>query len=375
MNDRASQAVATMHAAVLDTPGANLRVELVPRPQVRPHDVIVKVEACGVIPNMNHVLSGPARLFLPPLPAVVGLDAAGVISEVGANVTHLKPGNRVYINPVLSCGTCRQCRAGRDQLCVDMTFRGYFGFTPGSEQLQRQYPWGGYSEFTLAPARQIVPLPDNVSFEQAARFGYLGSSYAALKRAEVKAGSWVLINGITGTLGVGAALFALGMGASRILGIGRNRELLAKVKALAPHRMEVLAVGDRPIAEWARSHTDGYGPNALIDCTTRTTPPSLFEDALSSMQKGGIAVSVGGLADKIGIAPNSFVRTEWQLRGSCWFSASDAEEMAELIDRGVVDLTSLECQRFTLPDINAALDAVRNSPGGFTNVVVSPETS
>jgi alcohol dehydrogenase len=374
MNDRGPQPSTTMRAARLYAPGEKLRVETMPRPQVRPHDVIVEVKACGVIPNMNHVLSGPARLILPPLPAVVGLDAAGVISEVGANVTRFKPGDRVYINPLLSCGTCRQCRAGRDQICVDMTFRGYFGFTPGSERLQREYPWGGYSEYTLAPARNLVPLRDNVTFEQAARFGYLGSSYAALQQAQVRAGSWVLINGATGTLGVGAVLFALGMGASRILGLGRNRDLLAKIKALAPHRIDVLAGGDQPIAEWARACTDGYGPNAVVDCTTRSTPSTLLEQAFTSMQRGGIAVSVGGLAEKMSLTPNIVMNNEWQLRGSCWFATSDAEEMAELIGRGVVDLGSLECRRFALDDINAALDVVRDNPGGFTNVVVTPKT-
>jgi alcohol dehydrogenase len=363
-----------MRAARLHAPGEKLRVEDVPRPHVRPHDVVVEVKACGVIPNMNHVLSGPARLVLPPLPAVVGLDAAGVVREVGGNVARFKPGDRVYINPLLSCGTCRQCRAGHEKICQDMTFRGYFGFTPGSERLQREYPLGGYSEYTLAPARNLAPLPANVTFEQAARFGYLGSSYAALKQAKVRAGSWVLINGATGTLGVGAVLFALGMGASRILGLGRNRDLLAQVKALSPNRIEVLAIGGRPIAEWARACTDGYGPNAIVDCTTRTTHTTLLEESFSSLQRGGIAVSVGGLADKINLTPNIVMNNEWQLRDSCWFSTADAEEMAELIGRGVVCLDMLECRRFPLDEINAALDAVSNNPGGFTNVVVMPGT-
>jgi alcohol dehydrogenase len=363
-----------MQAARLHVPGEPLHVESVPRPQVRPHDVVVEVRACGVIPNMNHVLSGPARLVLPPLPAVVGLDAAGVITEVGTSVARFKPGDRVYINPLLSCGTCRQCRAGHDDICQDMTFRGYFGFTPGSERLQREYPWGGYSEYTLAPARNLAPLPASVTFEHAARFGYLGSSYAALKQAEVRAGSWVLINGATGTLGVGAVLFALGMGASRILGLGRNRDLLARVKALSPNRIDVLAIGDRPIAEWARACTDGYGPHAIVDCTTRMTPATLFEEAFSCLQRGGIAVSVGGLAEKINLTPNIVMNNEWQLRGSCWFRTSDAEEMAELIGRGVVDLSTIESRRFPLDDINTALDAVRNNPGGFINVVVTPST-
>jgi len=361
-----------MKAARLYSPGEPLRVEDVAKPEVRPHDVVVEVAACGVIPNMNAVLAGLPSLYLPPLPAIVGLDAAGMVTEVGAGVTRVKPGDRVYINPLLSCGACRYCRTGRDHLCVSMTFRGYFGFTPESERLYKEYPWGGYSEFTLAPEGNLVLLPSGVTFEQAARFGYLGTSYAALKQGGTRAGSWILINGVTGTLGVAAAIFALGMGASRVLGIGRNREILDRVKALSPHRISTLALGDEPIGKWIRAHTDDDGPDLILDCTTRTTPSSILQEAMSCLQKGGVAVTIGGLAEKLGIPTNHFVRSEWQFRGSCWFRTFDAEEMAEMANRGVVDLSVFDTQVFALKDINTALAAVRAGSSGFSNVVVSP---
>ena len=94
-------------------------------------------------------------------------------------------------------------------------------------------------------------LPDTVSFDAAARFGYLGTSFAALRLGGVGAGSVVAVNGVTGTLGVGATLHALAMGA-RVLGIGRNREVLSQIKALAPSpsRIDTLALGDTPVTEW-----------------------------------------------------------------------------------------------------------------------------
>jgi len=362
---------ATMMAAVLHAAGQPLRIERIPQPEVRPHDVIVKVEACGVIPNMNNVLAG-LRQTLPPLPAVVGLDAAGVVSEIGEFVTGLAPGDRVYINPTLSCGTCRHCHAGDSRLCSDMALRGYFGFTPGALNLMREYPWGGYAEYTLAPQRNLLKLPDGVTFEQAARFGYMGTAYAAVRQANIHPGSWVLINGATGTLGVSAVMFALASGASRILAVGRSCDALARVKALSPRRVVTLALGDEPLTGWIRAETGGYGPDVIIECTTQKTPPTVLQEALACLTKGGIAVNVGGLASEVGINPTRFMNSELHLRGSSWFEMSDIEEMAEIADKGIVDFSIFDTQAFSLNDIGRALDAVLEGQSGFTNVVVKP---
>ncbi|MGP0027055.1 MAG: hypothetical protein ACLPKE_27420, partial [Streptosporangiaceae bacterium] len=86
--------------------------------------------------------------------------------------------------------------------------------------------------------------PDTMSFEAAARLGYLGTAYAAMKKIGVGPGQTLLINGISGQLGLNAAQLALAMGATKILGTGRNAALLDRVKALAPGRIDVLAVAD-----------------------------------------------------------------------------------------------------------------------------------
>ena len=241
---------ASMRAARLHEPGQPLRIDTVEIPEPRSRDVLVQVKASGVIPNMNAIFSGRLWNHLPPLPASVGLDAAGVVVKVGSEVTDVAVGDRVYVNPWLSCGMCSYCRAGEPMLCEAAAFQGYFGFFPHSIRQLMAYPFGGFSEYMTASPQRLVLLPQQVTFDQAARFGYLGTSFAALRLGQVGGGSWIAINGITGTLGVGATLLALGMGATRILGVGRNRDVLARLKALAPDRIEVLTLGDASIAEW-----------------------------------------------------------------------------------------------------------------------------
>src|SRR4029077_95581 len=134
-----------------------------------------------------------------------------------------REGERVYVNPGRSCGSCRMCRSGPPHDFPSWTLRAYFG---RSQEIMRAYPYGGLAQFITAPASALVKLPDNVSFEAGARFGYFGTAYSAMKKIGVGPGRAVLINGISGQLGLNAALLALAMGSTKILGTGRNAKLL-----------------------------------------------------------------------------------------------------------------------------------------------------
>ncbi len=361
-----------MRAARLHEPGKPLRIESVAVPQIRPHEVLVRVEACGVISNMNAVFSGEYWYHLPPLPAIVGLDAAGVIEKTGEGVTEFKAGDRVYINPLLSCGNCHHCRNGNPTNCSFSAFRGYFAFSAQGVRLLEENPYGGFAEYTAAPAHNLVRLPLEVSFELGARWGYLGTSFAALEAGGTRGGSWVLVNGVTGILGVGAVLWALGIGAARVLGLGRNRDIMTRVKALAPRRIDTLALGERPIAEWTRERTDGIGADMLLDCTGRGSLPATTLDALAGLKPGGVAVNVSALTDPLPINPVKFMTAQLQYRGSNWFSVAQGQRMAEMARCGAVELDRIEPRVYPLAEVNDALAEVKKRPGGFVNIVVAP---
>lgn len=361
-----------MRAARLHTPGQPMQIDTVDRPIVHPTDVLIEVKSCGVIPNMNAIFSGTLWNRLPPLPAIVGLDAAGIVSEVGGEVDNVSVGDRVYVNPWLSCGTCYYCRTRSGLLCDNAAFQGYFGFFPSSEKLLRRYPYGGFSEFMTASPSRLVHLPASVTFDQAARFGYLGTSFSGLRFGGVGAGSWVAINGITGTLGVGATLLALAMGATRILGIGRNREILNQLKALAPARVDTLVLGDTPIDEWLRSRTDQLGVDVLLDCSGRAANVAHAREALTAVKRGGIAVTIGALSEPLAVDAMRFMNSRVQLRGSNWFTTGEAQLMAEMAGVGALDLGKWVTRAYPLARINNALEDVKARPGGFVNIVVHP---
>src|SRR5947208_939516 len=148
-----------MRTARLHEPGQPLRIDSVKRPQPRGNDVLIQVKSCGVIPNMNAIFSGKLWNHLPALPASVGLDAAGIVAEIGERVVDIRVGDRVYVNPWLSCGQCAYCRCGEPMLCSAAAFQGYFGFFPNSRPQLEAYPFGGFSEYMTASPSRLVKLP------------------------------------------------------------------------------------------------------------------------------------------------------------------------------------------------------------------------
>jgi ABC-type branched-subunit amino acid transport system ATPase component/D-arabinose 1-dehydrogenase-like Zn-dependent alcohol dehydrogenase len=267
----------TMLAARLYKVGEPMVLEQIPLPEPDSTEVRVRVKACNIVPNLANVLKMWTTWFpqlpLPRLPAIFGLDPAGVVDSVGSRVHNFKPGDRVYVNPGRYCGSCEPCRNGDLINCRSYAFCGYFGFSEGAKRVLDENPYGGLAEYMLAPQYSLVKIPDNLSFEAAARFGYLGTAYSAMRKVGVRAGSSMLVNGISGTLGIGCALFGLGMGATRILGTARNWPLLERVKALSPRRIEIFQMdAGRPIDDWVRELTDGEGVDLIPSIWKASSP-------------------------------------------------------------------------------------------------------
>lgn len=366
----------TMRAARLHGISEQFRVDTINVPQVRDTDVLVEVKAAGVVPNLRNVVTNYPKWFpylpLPKLPAIFGLDAAGVVASVGARVRNgIAPGDRVYVNPGLSCGSCKACRSGDNINCPAYTFQGYFGFGEGSQQLFEDYPYGGFGQYLTAPADNLVRLPESISFEQGARFGYLGTAYAALRKARFGAGQSVLVDGATGTLGLCAVLNALAMGAARVVGTGRNRQLLDELQALDKTRVITHSLEDGSTAERIMEVTDGFGVDTVISCLGPNAPAATVLDAVDGLRRGGTLVNIGGVAEAVALDPFKMMCLQKSYVGSLWFTSKDGEDMAAMADAGILDLSVFRHERYALDDINDALHATEQRQGGFTNVVVT----
>lgn len=367
----------TMKAARMHEVGGPLLIETLPTPKPGSMDVLVRVRSCGIVPNLGNILKNWPTWFphmpQPPLPAIFGLDPTGEVAAVGSQVHNIKVGDRVYVNPGRSCGTCRHCRRGDGLSCQHYAFQGYFGFSQHAMQTFGDYDTGGLGEYMTAPASAIVALPDNMSFDHAARLGYMGTGYSALKKAKAGPTDIILVNGISGTLGISCAVFGLGMGVKKILGTGRDKKLLEEIKALAPGRIEVHSINDGPIDAWARSHTlNGEGVDAFIDCNGPGAAQESFLQGLKSLRRGGTAVDIGAVGGDIPIDVHFMMDNNQRLIGSAWFTTSEGQEMADMVGSGVVDFSILETQSAPLDKVNEAISGIAVRHGGFSNFVIHP---
>jgi alcohol dehydrogenase len=365
-----------MLAARMHNVGEPMRLERVPLPEPGPEDVCVAVKACNIVPNLANILRHWTSWFphnpLPELPAIFGLDPAGVIDSVGSRVHGFRPGDRVYVNPGRYCGCCRACLRGDLINCRSYAFAGYFGFSEGSKDLLRDHPYGGLAQYMLAPRYSLVRLPDSVSFEQGARFGYLGTVYSALRKAKAGPGTTLLVNGITGTLGIGGALLGLALGVSRILGTGRNAQLLARVQALDPRRISVHSLERGPVDPWALQQTNGEGVDVYLDCLGPGAAFESMQQCFRALARGGIAVDIGAMAGALPFDIRSLMDRNQTLLGSAWFTAGEGEEMAALAQTGRFDLSVFEHVRHPLEKVNEAISGIATRNGGFSNFVIIP---
>lgn len=354
-----------MRAARLHASGDFFRLDAVPMPVLRPGDVLVRVAAASVMPNLRSVVADFRERFpflvMPRLPAIFGLDVTGVVAGVGTQVrAGPVPGDRVYVNPSLSCGVCEACRRADLEACASFTLLGCFGLGAESRPILEAYPYGGFGEYLVVPAANLVKLHDTTSFEQGARLGALGSAYAALRKAGFCAGQTVLVDGATGVLGLATVMVAAALGASRIFATGRNNALLSRLVRYDPTRIAAILLPDERVTDAVRTMTGGEGADVLVVARGASLRLAGTRDCLGGLRRGGKAIRIGGL-------------DQHEPCARCLgFTTSEVQEVAAMAGVGALDLTLFDVERFSLREVNDAFDAIEQREGGFTNIVVMP---
>src|SRR5918996_4144273 len=196
-----------------------LRYEDVPDPKIKPHEVLVRVKACA----LNHldlfVREGIPALKT-PLPFWTGCDIAGDVAEVGGGVAHVKAGERVCVNPNLTCGRCEFCMQGEDSLCVRYGILG-------------EHVPGGLAEYVKVRGDSVLPLPAHIGYEEAASFilTNLTAWRMVVTQGQLRAGQDVLILGVGGGVSSTAVQIAKLCGA-RVLVTSSSDAKLERARAL-----------------------------------------------------------------------------------------------------------------------------------------------
>jgi len=245
-----------------------------PDPKIEVNDVLVRVRACGV--NQVDMLLLDGR-FPPPegLPHVNGCEVTGTVEATGTAVKGLAKGQRVIIFPGFSCGRCEYCLRGERTVCIRY---GYLG----------AYKDGGYAELVKAPAENILPLPDAISFEAGAAvpMAMLTSWHALIAQADVRAGQTVLVQAAGSGVGSAAIQIARLCGARVITTVGSD-DKTEMAKALGAER--VVNYRKEDFVEAVRQWTGKRGVDVVIEHIGGET----FERSVYCLTRLGKLITIG----------------------------------------------------------------------------------
>ena len=319
---------ATMKAVVIHRHGPPevLQIEDVPIPSPGPGEVLIRVRACA-LNNMDiWARSGPpgGRPVFPwrprAFPITTGGDVAGVVEVVGPHVDGWRPGDRVVVNPILSCGRCEFCLAGEQTMCLD--YRIWGEHTPG-----------GLAEFAVAPAQNLLRVPDHVPFEKAAvPAAYCTAWRMLITAGGLRAGEDVLVVGASGGVGTAALLIARLAGARRIFAVVGGPEKARKAEALG-----AIAIDHRTTPEFSAvvlERTDGAGVHVAADPVGAPT----WVQTIRSLRRGGRMAICGASG---GERPDFDIREVYQrhrrIIGAPMGNVADLRAVMGAIFAGAID--------------------------------------
>jgi len=264
-----------MRAAIFHEHGGPevVRIEEVPAPDPGPDEVRVRVRASA----LNH-LDLWVRRGLPietTMPHVGGSDVAGVVEAVGDRAEGVAVGDRVVVNPSLSCGRCEWCAAGEVPLCPEYRILG-------------EHTNGGFAEYVAVPAANVYRIPDSFSFKAAAALpvSYMTAWRALVTRARVRAGEDVLVLGASGGTAAAAVQVARLAGA-RVFAVTRGAENVARVRALGAH-----VVYDRDEVDFSRQVFHDTGKRG-VDVVVENVGEATWKGSVRALARGGRLVCYG----------------------------------------------------------------------------------
>ena len=353
-----------MKAAVLYEVKQPLRVEEVDLDGPRQGEVLVKIGAAGVCHSDYHFMNGDLPIGLP---AVLGHEGAGVVEQVGAGVTTVKPGDHVVLLFRPNCGHCEFCSQGRPALCwMAGQLRNTGRLLDGSSRLHREgreikhfLGVSCFAERTVVPEQGCVPIAEDIPLEVAALVGcaVMTGVGAVMNTARVTPGAAVLVIG-AGGIGLNCVMGAALVGAHPII----VADMIDSKLETAMDFGATYTVNARThdLLEGVRELTAGEGVDFSFEAIGN---PKAMAQAFQAVRRGGVATAVGiaPAGSEVSINAGELVYQEKTLKGSYYGGAhpqSDMPRLLQLYRAGKLPIDRLISRRYRLEQVNEAYDAL-----------------
>lgn len=309
-----------MRALTLDGVGGleRLSVRDVPEPELQsPGDVRVRVRAAA----LNHldlfVAMGAPGMPAVTFPHIVGADGAGVVESVGTAVRNVGPGDRVMLDPGMSCGGCDACRRGDEPLCERFELLG-------------EHRAGTIAEYVVVPAANVARVPDGMTWAEAAAFPLvtLTAWRMLTTRARLKAGETVLVWGAGGGVAQAAIQIATLAGATVIAASGTRSKLELARRLGAQHLIDRSATD---VAAEVKRITGGRGVDVVVESVGQATWPA----SLRCLARAGRLVTCGATTGpRVELDLRRVFWFQWSILGSTMGSHAEFAEIVALAGEG-----------------------------------------
>lgn len=331
-----------MKAALLHS-GGRLEVCQVPAPEPTAGEILVRVTACGICHTDLHYIDHGVPTFKSPV--ILGHEVSGTIAGLGRGVSRFREGDRVLLPAVFTCGTCRPCRTGRENICEQMKMLG-------------NHVDGAYADYVVAPAKDCFPLPADIPLPEACLIGdALTTPYHAVKhRAQVRVGETVAVFGCGG-VGINAVQFAA-LAGGHVIAVDVDDGKLELARQLGA-RDTLNARTTERVDKELKKRTGG-GVDVAMEVIGK---PDVIRAAYDSLRPGGRLCVVGYSAEPVALAFSKMMFFELQVVGSLGCRPTDYPEVIELVRAGRVKLGPLVTGRYALEDIFRGFDALRRGEG------------
>jgi L-iditol 2-dehydrogenase len=325
----------------------DLRIEDIPVPEPGPREVLVEVRAVGVCGSDVHYYEhGRIGPYVVAKPLILGHESGGVIVGRGPGAERHQVGQRVALEPGVPCGRCRQCRAGRYNLCPEVRFFA----TPPID--------GTFCNYVTLHEDFAFPLPDSVSDDAGALIEPLSVGVWACRKAGLQGGEHVLVTG-AGPIGLLAMQAALALGATRVT-----------VADVNPHRLDLArhTHADRTVDLREQSLGEaGVEADVLFECSGH---PAALADGIRALRPAGVAVAVGMGPGEEATVPLALLQNrELTLTGTFRY-ANTYPTAIELVATGRVDVEAIVTGHYPLEQAERALQASTQDARSVKAVVV-----
>lgn len=335
--------------------GKDFRIEDAPKPKIKDDEALIAVKATSICGAEVHAYTGVSkrRQEIHGLPLVMGHEFSGEVAEVGKNVEKIAVGDRVTVNPIVTCGKCEQCVTGRNNLCRNFRLIGL-------------HVDGAFAEYVPAYGENCHKIPNRMSFEEAALIEPCSVGVHAVNITPLELGDDVAVLG-AGTIGLMTLQAARCAGTGKIFVSGHHDFRLDMAKKLGAE--EVINAKEEDPVKQIMEMTDGEGADAVFEAVGSKIT---VQQGLDIVKKGGTVTVIGIREKTMELGMLGVTAKEVKIQGDYGYTKREFGSSLKLAIANKLDLKQIITHVFPLKDIAKAFEVLTQKKENAIKVLVKP---